>query len=99
MADYGDAIFYIQVRRYDRAAEHMLREVLGDKLRSMKPNQLQLMKRRIARELEVQRNHLRQWQYSGRMNSADRTEMARQTYERTYTALDLGKYDDNVIEM
>jgi hypothetical protein len=99
MAHYDDAILSIQVRRYGRAAEYMLKELFEEKIRSMKPKQLQLMKGRIAKELEAQRNNLRQTQYSGRMNSTDRTEMARETYERTYMALDLDKYDDSVIEI
>ena len=99
MADYDNAIFAIEVRRYDRAAEYMLKELLGEKIHSIKPKQLTPMKRRIAKELESQRNNLRQGQYAGRLNSVDRTEMARDTYERTYTALELDKYDDSVIEL
>lgn len=99
MVHYDNAIFAIEVKRYDRAAEYMLKELLGERIHSIKPKQLNPMKGRIAKELESQQNNLRNTQYAGRLNRIDRTEMARETYERTYAALDLDKYDDNVIEL
>ncbi|MDD5510537.1 MAG: hypothetical protein PHI12_07000 [Dehalococcoidales bacterium] len=99
MSDYDDAIFSIEVRRYDRAAEYMLKDVFGDKLQKMKPKQVRLLKQRLSKEIESQRNHLRQWQYSGRMSSEDRVELAREAYDRTYSALELDKYDDNILQL
>ena len=99
MSYYSDAVFYIEVRRYVRAAECMLIEVLGERFYKLKLRQKELLKKRVAKELEAQRKWLREWRYLGRIDGAKITEMAEETYERTYQSLRLDKYDENIIEL
>ena len=84
--DHFDTIFLIEFKRYEQAANFMLRDMFGEKIYYMGKREIKLKRKKIAKELERRYNLIRK-EYPHNIDIEHMRQIAREVYDQTFQAL------------